>query len=77
MGGILVNSKSGPANIAYLRGRADEGVNSAKESVENLSAAVNSASARGVKAIRHQTENINAAVEAGKDAYREARQTTP
>ena len=77
VGALLLTSKSGRETIAYLRGKADEGTKNVKESVDNLSHAVTNAAERGKKAIRYQTENIGAAVDAGKQAYRAAQETTP
>jgi gas vesicle protein len=76
-GALLLTSKSGRQTVAYIRGKADEGTKHVTESVENLSHAVTNAAERGKKAVRHQTENMSAAVEAGKQAYRAAQETTP
>jgi len=77
VGALLLTSKSGRETAAYLRGKADEGTKNVKESVDNLSHAVTNAAERGKKAVRYQTENISAAVDAGKQAYRAAQETTP
>ena len=74
---LILTPKSGPETVEFLRGKADEGTRNVKQSVNNLSHAVADASARGRKAVRHQTENIGAALEAGKQAYRAAQETTP
>jgi gas vesicle protein len=76
-GALLLTSRSGRDTVAYLRGKADEGTKNVKESVDNLCHAVADAAERGKKAVRHQAENINAAVDAGKQAYRAAQETTP
>ncbi len=77
VGAFLLTSKSGRETVKYLRGKADEGTENVKQSVDNLSHAVTNAAERGIKAVRHQTENLGAAVEAGKQAYRAAQKTTP
>jgi gas vesicle protein len=77
VGTLLLTSKSGREAVAYLRGKAQEGTQNVKGSVDNLSHAVTNAAERGKKAVRHQTENIGAAVEAGKQAFKAAQETTP
>jgi gas vesicle protein len=77
VGAFLLTSKSGCETVKYLRGKADEGTENVKQSVDNLSHAVTNTAERGIKAVRHQTENLRAAVEAGKQAYRAAQETTP
>jgi len=77
VGALLLTSKSGRETVAYLRGKADEGTKNVKESVDNLSHAVTDAAERGKKAVRHQAENVAAAVDAWKQAYRAAQETTP
>jgi gas vesicle protein len=77
VGAFLLTSKSGRETVKYLRGKADEETENVKQSVDNLSHAVTNAAERGIKAVRHQTENLGAAVEAGKQAYRAAQETTP
>jgi gas vesicle protein len=70
---LLLTSKSGRDTVEYLRGKVDEGTRNVKESVD----AVTSAASRGMKTVRHQKENAEAAVEAGKQAYMAAQETTP
>jgi|KBSMisStaDraftv2_1062788.scaffolds.fasta_scaffold46148_1 gas vesicle protein len=77
VGALLLTSKSGRETVAYLRGKADEGTKSINGSVDNLNHLVTNATERGKKAVRHQAENVSAAVEAGKQAYRAAQETTP
>ncbi len=77
VGALLLTSKSGRGTVTYLRTKADEGTKNVKESVDNLSHAVTNAAERGKKAVRYQAENISAAVDAGKQAYRAAQETTP
>ena len=77
LGALLLTSKSGRETVASLRGKADEGTKYVKESVDNLSHAVTNAAERGKNAVRYQAENISAAVDAGKQAYRAAQETTP
>ena len=74
---LMLTPKSGPETVEYLRGKADEGTRNVKRNVDDLSHAVTNATARGMKAVRHQTENVGAAVDAGKQAYRAAQETTP
>ena len=76
-GALLWTSKSGRETVAYLRGKAEDGTQTVKDSVNNLSHTVTNAAERGKKAVRHQTENLSAAVEAGKQAYKTAQETTP
>jgi len=75
--GMLFTSKSGRESVEYLRGKADEGVNTIKESVDNLSETVTGAANRGIKTVRHHAENLGAAVDAGKKAYQTAKEMTP
>jgi phage-related protein len=77
VGALLVNSKAGRDTWASVLGRANEGVNDVSESIHNLKDTVSGVANRGLKTVRHEAENVSAAVEAGKDAYREARKTTP
>ena len=77
VGALLLTSKSGRETMAHLRRKADEGTKNVKDSVDNLSHAIADAAERGKKAVRHQAENISAAVDAGKQAYRTAQETTP
>lgn len=77
VGALLLTSSSGRGAVAYLRRKAQDGTQNVKESVDNLSHAVTNAAERGKKAVRHQTENVSAAIDAGKQAYREAQETTP
>ena len=76
-GALLLKSRSGRDAVAYLSGKAEEGTQTVKDSVDNLSHAVNHAAERGKKAVRHQAENLSAAVEAGKEAFKAAQETTP
>ena len=75
--GLMLKSKSGQDAMGYLCSKADEGAKTVKESVDNLSDAVNGAATRGIKAVKYQAENIGAAVEAGKTAFKAAREMTP
>jgi gas vesicle protein len=74
---LLLTPKSGRETVEYLREKADEGTRNVKQSVDNLSHAVTNATARGMKAVRYQAENVGAAVDAGKQAYRAAQESTP
>ena len=74
---LMFTSKSGRETVGYLRGKAEEGTRTVAQSVDHLSQAVSNATTRGLKAVRHQTENVGAAVEAGKQAFRSAQDTTP
>ena len=76
-GALLLAPKSGRDTVEYLRAKADEKTRDVKQSVDNLSNAVTGAAERGIKAVRYQAENIGAAVDAGKQAYKAAQETTP
>jgi gas vesicle protein len=81
---VFLTPKSGPETIAYLRRKAEDGTNYLKQgtnyikrSVDDASDAVTKVAERGKKTVRFQAENLGAAVEAGKQAYKTAQQTTP
>ena len=74
---VLFTPKSGRETMEYLRRKADEGTDYVKQRVDDVRDAVTDAAERGKKAVRYQTENLGAAVEAGKQAYRTAQETTP
>ena len=74
---LLLAPKSGRETVEYIRAKADEGTRNAKQSIDDLSKAVTNATSRGMKAVRYQAENVSAAVDAGKQAYRAAQETTP
>jgi hypothetical protein len=73
----LIKSRTGRDSVEYLREAANKRARGVKARVENLGDAVNNAATRAAKAVRYQAENVGAAVDAGKEAYREAQQTTP
>ena len=77
VGTLLLTSRSGRETVAYLRGKAEEGTQTVKDGVDNLSNAVTHAAEQGKKAVRYQAENVAAAVEAGKQAFKAAQETTP
>ena len=77
VGALLLAPRSGRDTVKYLRAKADEKTKDIKQSVDGLSNAVAGAAERGMKAVRYQTENIGAAVDAGKQAYKAAQETTP
>lgn len=74
---LLVTSKSGREAIDSLRQKADDKARTARRSVDDLSEAVTTAATRGIKAVKHETENVAAALDAGRQAYRAAKEMTP
>jgi gas vesicle protein len=74
---LMLKSKTGRETVEYLRSKAEEGTQTVKESVDNLSEAVTNAATRGVKAVKYQAENVGAALDAGKKAFKNAQEMTP
>ncbi len=81
---VFLIPKSGPETVKYLRRKTEEGTDFLqqgsdyiKQRVGEAGDAVADVANRGKKAVRYQAENIGAAVEAGKQAYKVAQETTP
>jgi gas vesicle protein len=75
--GLILTSKSGREAVEYLRSKADEGSQTVKDGVDQLGEAVTDAATRGMKAVKYQAENVGAALDAGKKAFKAAREMTP
>jgi len=75
--GLMLTSKSGREATKFLRSKADEGTKAVKETVDHVSEAVTEAATRGIKAVKYQAENVEAALDAGKKAFKAAREMTP
>ena len=73
--GCMLNSKKGV--IETLRDKAEEKTKNLKQSVDKLSETVTGAASRGLNAVRYEKENLGAALDAGKQAYRAAKEMTP
>ena len=74
---VLLAPKSGPETVKYLSRKANEGTDYVKQRVDDVRDKVTDAAERGKRAVRYQAENLSAAVDAGKQAYTKARETTP
>jgi gas vesicle protein len=71
--GILFAPKSGEETREYLRSKANEGGDFLKERSSDLKQTASEWVDKGKDAVSRQKENLADAVEAGKQAYREAR----
>lgn len=74
---VLFVPKSGRETMEYLSRRANEGTDYVKQRVDDVRDAVTGAAEHGKRAVRYQAENLGAAVDAGKQAYKKAQETTP
>jgi gas vesicle protein len=73
--GVLFAPKSGEETREFLRSKAEEGAELAKQRAADLREAAADTLERGKSAVQRHKENLSAAVEAGKQAYREATNT--
>jgi gas vesicle protein len=71
--GILFAPKSGEETREYLRSKANEGGDFLKERSSDLKQTASEWVDKGKEAVNRQKDNLADAVEAGKQAYREAR----
>ena len=74
--GILFAPKSGEETRKYLRDRADEGRDYVKRRSDDVRTQAGGIVDKGKHAVTRQKDQLSAAVEAGKQAYREAVQTS-
>lgn len=75
--GLLFAPKSGPETRDLLRSKADEGKEYLRRRTSEVRDQANDAIERGKSTVNRSRENLMAAVEAGKQAYRDAVNTTP
>ncbi|MGB7762230.1 MAG: YtxH domain-containing protein [Bryobacteraceae bacterium] len=75
--GILFAPKSGEETREYLRNKANEGGDLLKQKSSDLKQTASEWVDKSKEAVNRQKDNLADAVEAGKQAYREARQQTP
>ena len=73
--GVLFAPKSGEETREFLRSKAEEGAELAKQRAADLREAAAETLERGKSAVQRHKDNLSAAVEAGKQAYREATNT--
>ena len=75
--GMLFAPRSGTETRNYLQTKTREGTDYLKKQGEDLADGATATIERGKQQLRNQVNNLSDAIDGGKQAYREAVETTP